>query len=149
MAEYRIVLFFMAEDVVDVDSINSFIVKFDVKESARLLEFTFINNTWWTKESVMDNIYNQIFTFTESFPIFLLKLTLFLSETIKCTCVAKLAWSGFSALRPASFTNIGFCYVLFYTAALPRLAVPSKLKYDVCRKMLYSNTKMYGISPLM
>jgi hypothetical protein len=43
---------------------------------------------------------------------------------------------------------------LLYTAALPRwrrglayLAVPSKLKYDVCRKMLYSNTKMKGISP--
>jgi hypothetical protein len=41
-------------------------------------------------------------------PIFLLKLTWFLSETIKCMCVAKLVWSGFSALRPASFTNIDF-----------------------------------------
>jgi small-conductance mechanosensitive channel len=51
-------------------------------------------------------------------PIFLLKLTLFLSE--KCMCVAKLVWSGFSALRPPSFTNIDFCYVLFYIAALPR-----------------------------
>jgi hypothetical protein len=83
-------------------------------------------------------------------PIFLLKSTLFLSEAIKCMRVAKLVLSGFSARRPASFTNIDFCYVLFYTAALQRwrrgltyLAAPSNLKYDVhvCRKM-YSNTKM-------
>jgi hypothetical protein len=40
----------MVEDVVDVDSINSFVVKFEVKEFARFLEFTLINNTWWTKE---------------------------------------------------------------------------------------------------
>jgi hypothetical protein len=44
-------------------------------------------------------------------PIFLLKLTLFLSKTIKCMCVAKLVWSGFSALRPASFTNM-CCFTL-------------------------------------
>jgi hypothetical protein len=60
--------------------------------------------------------------------------------TIKCMCVAKLVWSGFSALRPASFTNIDFfmrCFTLHNY-----LAVPPKLKYDVCRKILYSNTKM-------
>jgi hypothetical protein len=51
----------MVEDVVDVDSINSFVVKFKVKEFARLLEFTLINNTWWTKESVMNNIHNHIY----------------------------------------------------------------------------------------
>ena len=51
----------MVEDVVDVDSINSFVVKFEVKEYARFLEFTFINNSWWTKESVMSNIHNHIY----------------------------------------------------------------------------------------
>jgi hypothetical protein len=39
---------------------------------------------------------------------------------LKWMCVAKLAWSGFSAIRPASVTNIDFWYVLFYAAALPR-----------------------------
>jgi hypothetical protein len=51
----------MVEDVVDVDSINSFVVKFEVKELARFLEFTLINNTWWTKESVMSNIHNPMY----------------------------------------------------------------------------------------
>jgi hypothetical protein len=32
----------MVEDVVDVDSINFFVVKFEVKEFARFLEFTLI-----------------------------------------------------------------------------------------------------------
>jgi hypothetical protein len=36
----------MVEDVANVDSINSFVVKFEVKEFARFLEFTLINNTW-------------------------------------------------------------------------------------------------------
>jgi hypothetical protein len=34
----------MVEDVVDVNSINLFVVKFEVKEFARFLDFTFINN---------------------------------------------------------------------------------------------------------
>jgi hypothetical protein len=46
----------MVEDVVDVDSINSFVVKFEVKEFVRFLDFTFINNTCWAKESVMSNV---------------------------------------------------------------------------------------------
>jgi hypothetical protein len=46
----------MVEDVVDVDSSNSFVVKFEVKEFARFLEFTLINSACWTKESVMSNI---------------------------------------------------------------------------------------------
>jgi hypothetical protein len=33
----------MVEYVVDVDSINSFVVEFEVKEFARFLEFTIIN----------------------------------------------------------------------------------------------------------
>jgi hypothetical protein len=37
----------MVEDVVDVDSINSFVVK---------LEVTLFNNAWWAKDSVMTNI---------------------------------------------------------------------------------------------
>jgi hypothetical protein len=36
----------MVEDVVDVDSINSFVVEFEVKGLARFLELTLINNTW-------------------------------------------------------------------------------------------------------
>jgi hypothetical protein len=51
----------MVEDVVDVDSINSFVVEFEVKEFARFLEFTLINNTWWTRESVMSNIHNHMY----------------------------------------------------------------------------------------
>jgi hypothetical protein len=51
----------MVEDVVDVDSINVFVVEFEVKEFARSLEFTLINNTWWTKESVMSNINNHTY----------------------------------------------------------------------------------------
>jgi hypothetical protein len=39
----------VVKDVVDVDSINSFVVKFEVKEFARFLEITLINNTWWSK----------------------------------------------------------------------------------------------------
>jgi hypothetical protein len=71
-------------------------------------------------------------------------------------CVAKLVSSSFSARRPASFTNSDFCYLLFYTAALPRwwrgltymdLAFSSMLKYDAFWKM-YSNTKMWGFSLL-
>jgi hypothetical protein len=53
--------FFMAGDVVDVDDINSFVVEFKVKEFASFLEFTLINNTWWTKESVMSNIHNDVY----------------------------------------------------------------------------------------
>jgi hypothetical protein len=51
----------MVEDVVNVDSINSFVVKFDVKESARFPELTFINNMRITKQSVMGNIHNHIY----------------------------------------------------------------------------------------
>jgi hypothetical protein len=51
----------MVEDVVDVDSINSFVVEFEVKEFARFLEFTLINNTCWTKDSVMSNIHNHMY----------------------------------------------------------------------------------------
>jgi hypothetical protein len=51
----------MAEDVVDVDSIDFFVVEFEVKEFARFLGFTLINNTWWAKESVMSNIHNHIY----------------------------------------------------------------------------------------
>ena len=48
----------MAEDV-NVDSINSFVVKFEMKESAGFLKFIYINNTCrWTKESVMGNIHS-------------------------------------------------------------------------------------------
>jgi hypothetical protein len=39
----------MVEDVdyvVDVDSIISFVIKFEVKEFAGFLEFTIINNKW-------------------------------------------------------------------------------------------------------
>jgi hypothetical protein len=36
----------MVEDAVDVDSINSFVDKAEVKEFARFLVFTLINNTW-------------------------------------------------------------------------------------------------------
>jgi hypothetical protein len=43
----------MVEDVVNVDSINSFVVKFEVKEFARFFEFTLVNYTWWIKESVV------------------------------------------------------------------------------------------------
>jgi hypothetical protein len=53
----------MVEDVVDVDSINSFVIEFEVKEFARFLEFTLINNTWWTKETVMSNIHNHMYKF--------------------------------------------------------------------------------------
>jgi hypothetical protein len=51
----------MVEDVVDVDSINSFVVEFEVKEFARFHEFTLINNTCWTKESEMSNIHNHMY----------------------------------------------------------------------------------------
>jgi hypothetical protein len=60
-------------------------------------------------------IWNYIYIHRVLSPIFLLKLTWFLSETIKCMCVAKLVWSDFSALRPASMTNIDFimrCFTL-------------------------------------
>jgi hypothetical protein len=54
----------MAEDVVVVvDSINPFVVKFEVKEFARFLEFTLINNTRWTKEFVMSNTHNYMYKF--------------------------------------------------------------------------------------
>jgi hypothetical protein len=48
------------------------------------------------------------------FLIFPLKLTFFLSETIKCMRVAKLVRSSFSAFF-AYVSNIDFCYVLFST----------------------------------
>jgi hypothetical protein len=51
----------MVEDVVNVDRINSFVVEFKVKEIARFLEFTLINNTWWNKDSVMSNIHNHMY----------------------------------------------------------------------------------------
>jgi hypothetical protein len=35
----------MVEDVVNVDSINFFVVKFEMKEFARCLEFTLINSS--------------------------------------------------------------------------------------------------------
>jgi hypothetical protein len=35
-----------------------------VKEFARFLEFTLINNTCWSKESVMSNIHNLIYIYT-------------------------------------------------------------------------------------
>jgi hypothetical protein len=50
----------MVKDVVDVDSINTFVVKFEVKELALFLELTLINNMRWTKESVLSNIHNHI-----------------------------------------------------------------------------------------
>jgi hypothetical protein len=51
----------MAEDVVDVDNINSIVAKFEVKEFERFFEFTLTNITWWNKESVMSNIHNQMY----------------------------------------------------------------------------------------
>jgi hypothetical protein len=51
----------MVEDVVNVDSINSFVVKFKVKEFARFDEFTLVNYTWWTKESVVNIVHNHIY----------------------------------------------------------------------------------------
>jgi hypothetical protein len=59
----------MVEDVVDVDSINSFVVEFEVKEFARFLEFNKILVTHHrnTTEKV---------TFTTDLPL-LIKSTLF------------------------------------------------------------------------
>jgi hypothetical protein len=51
---------FMVEDVVGLDSINSF-VKFEVREFARFLEFPLINNILWTRESVVNIIHNHIY----------------------------------------------------------------------------------------
>jgi hypothetical protein len=36
----------MVEDVVNVASINAFVVKFEVKEFVRFVEFALTNNTW-------------------------------------------------------------------------------------------------------
>jgi hypothetical protein len=58
MAEYRTVLL-MVKDAVNVDSINSVVVKFEMKEWAMFHEFTLINNTWWTKESVT-SLYSSV-----------------------------------------------------------------------------------------
>jgi hypothetical protein len=49
----------MIDDVVNVDSINSFVVKFEVKEFLRFTEFTPINNTcfkWGFSETVSGKI---------------------------------------------------------------------------------------------
>jgi hypothetical protein len=44
---------FVAKDAVNVNSTNFFVGRFEMNESAEFLEFTLINNTWWTKESVI------------------------------------------------------------------------------------------------
>jgi hypothetical protein len=64
MAKYYTVLF-MDEDVVNVERNNSFVVKFEMRELVRFLQFTLIKRcaTWWTKESLMDNDYNYIHNF--------------------------------------------------------------------------------------
>ena len=52
---------FIVTDVVNVDSSISLFVKFEVKKSVKFLEFTIINGTWWTKESVISDIHNYIY----------------------------------------------------------------------------------------
>jgi hypothetical protein len=42
----------MLKDVVDIVVINSVVVKFEMMEQARFLEFTLMKNTCWTKQTL-------------------------------------------------------------------------------------------------